>query len=56
MNIYPLATLCWVNKDEKYISHSYWKQIYCLKLHTLFYKEHFYKKHQAEIGKKLGKS
>ena len=44
MKIYPFANLCWVNKDEnmlpdkyfqsieQYISHSYWKDIYCKKL------------------------
>ena len=25
-------------------------------IHPLLYKQHFYKAHQAEIGKKLGKS
>ena len=44
MKIYPFTTLCWMNKDQnikpnkfsqpirKCISHSYWKQIHCLKL------------------------
>ena len=41
---------------EQYISHSYRKQICCLKLHTFLYKQHFYKQRQAEIDKRLSKS
>ena len=41
---------------EQYISHSYWKQICCLKLHTFLHKQHFYKQRQAEIDKRLSKS
>ena len=52
LKIYPFETLCWVYKDENmspnkfsqpiglYISHSYWKQIYCLKLE--FPKQHLF--------------